>query len=212
MDTDKKTLSGSSGGIPGIPARGFLKNRYFLLFFTFLKISLFVVGGGLAMLPVIEDVFVRKTKLISEKDMLDMVAFTQTVPGIIAVNSSVFIGNRIGGFFGALAGVFGVVLPSYVIIVVIAMCFPHLSPENEMLKGAFLGVRACVTGLISVTAIRLIRKGIHNAVEALATVIFTVAAVCGISPIWIILSSMPLGLLYVFLKNSRVTGRSGDAK
>ena len=77
--------------------------KLWLLFFTFARISALVLGGGLAMLPVIEETFVNKKKLLSQEELLDVVALTQTVPGIIAANAAVSIGMKIAGFAGALA-------------------------------------------------------------------------------------------------------------
>jgi ABC-type Fe3+-siderophore transport system permease subunit len=77
--------------------------KLWLLFFTFAKIAALVLGGGLAMLPVIEETFVNRKKLLTEEELLDVVALTQTVPGIIAANAAVAIGMKVAGFAGALA-------------------------------------------------------------------------------------------------------------
>ena len=105
-------------------------NKVWLLFYTFAKIALLVVGGGLAMLPVIEEVFVKKKKLITEDELLDMVAMTQTMPGIVAVNSAIYIGMKVAGYVGAIAAAFGAILPSFLIILTIAIFFPNLNPHN----------------------------------------------------------------------------------
>ena len=81
--------------------------KLWLLFFTFAKIAALVVGGGLAMLPVIEDTFVRKKKLLSQEELLDVVALTQTIPGIIAANAAVAVGMKVAGFLGAIAALTG---------------------------------------------------------------------------------------------------------
>ena len=111
----------------------------------FTPIAALVVGGGLAMLPVIEETFVNRKKILSSDELLDMISLTQTVPGIIAVNSAVYVGWKVAGFFGALCAVTGVILPSFLVILCIAMLFPHLSPDNIYVKGAFAGVRSCWT-------------------------------------------------------------------
>jgi Chromate transport protein ChrA len=79
--------------------------RLWLLFFTFAKIAALVVGGGYAILPVVEETFTRKSKLISSEELLDMMALVQTIPGIIAANSAVYVGMKVAGFGGVLAAV-----------------------------------------------------------------------------------------------------------
>ena len=95
--------------------------KLWLLFFTFAKIAALVLGGGLAMLPVIEETFVNKKKLLTGDELLDVVALTQSVPGIIAANAAVSIGMKVAGFAGALAALFGAILPSFLIILIIAI-------------------------------------------------------------------------------------------
>ena len=73
---------------------GSISKRCWVLFTTFFKIALFVVGGGLAMLPVIEDVFVRKRKWLTKDETLDMIVLTQTIPGLVAVNSALYVGKK----------------------------------------------------------------------------------------------------------------------
>ena len=94
--------------------------KLWLLFYTFAKIAALVVGGGYAILPVVEETFSRKNKLISSEELLDMMALVQTIPGIIAANSAIYVGMKIAGIGGVLAAVFGVCLPSVTIIVIIA--------------------------------------------------------------------------------------------
>ena len=186
-----------------------LKNLW-LLFFTFAKIAALVVGGGLAMLPVIEETFVRKKKLLSSEELLDVVALTQTVPGIIAANASVAIGTKIAGFPGALAALAGAIFPSFTVIVIIAWFFPSLSPDNPYWLGAFAGVRSGVTGLIAVTAWKLARKSITGIFEAVAAAVFLTAALCGISPGIIIVCAIICGVVYTGICRKRINKIAGE--
>lgn len=165
-----------------------------LLYTTFFKIAALVVGGGLAMLPVIEQVFVDRKKILTKDELLDMVALTQMVPGIVAVNAAVYVGTKVAGIIGAVAAALGAVTPSFIIILVIAMYFPHLDPQNPWLLGAFAGVRACVTGLIMVAAIGLARKTVKGWFEAVAGMMFLIAALAGVHPALLILAAIPLGI------------------
>ena len=107
-----------------------------ILFFEFFKIALLTIGGGLAMIPAIEDVFVNKRKRLKNSDILDMVALTQSVPGLIAINSAVFVGHKLAGWKGSLSAMLGVIFPSVVIIILIAMFFPLLHLEDKHLLKA----------------------------------------------------------------------------
>ena len=115
-------------------------SRLWLLFWTFSKIAALVVGGGLAMLPVIEETFVDRKKIMTSEELLDMIAITQTVPGIIAVNSAVYVGWKVAGLAGAICAAVGVVTPSFIIILVIAVLFPDLSniPGIGKVRARFL--------------------------------------------------------------------------
>ena len=178
--------------------------KLWLLFFTFAKIAALVLGGGLAMLPVIEETFVNRKKLLTEEELLDVVALTQTVPGIIAANAAVAIGMKVAGFAGALAALFGAVLPSFLIILLIAVLFPSLSPDNPYWLGAFAGIRAGVTGLIAVTAWKLCRKSFSGKFEVLLAFVVLGAALYGVHPGLIIIASITAGVIYCRVCAKRV--------
>ena len=97
--------------------------RYLHMFLVFVKIGLFTIGGGPAMIPLIRDEFVEKQKWIGNEDITDVLALSQSLPGVIAVNASTFLGYRLGGLKGSLIATIGVVLPSFVIIFVIVTLF-----------------------------------------------------------------------------------------
>lgn len=176
-----------------------LWKRLWLLFFTFAKIAALVVGGGLAILPVVEETFSRKYKLLSSEDLLDMAALVQTVPGIIAGNAAAFVGMRVAGFPGVIAAVTGVILPSVTVITVIAIFFPGLKAENPYVLGAFTGVKACITGLIIVTAWKLAVKTLKGAYEGICFAVFLILMLFfRINAAYIILISIPVGFLYSF--------------
>lgn len=181
-----------------------LYKRLQLLFVTFFKIALFVVGGGLAMLPVIEEKFVKKHKLLTEDDMLDMIVITQTVPGLIAINSAVFVGTRVAGFIGALVGSIAVCLPSVIIILIIATFFRDLDTQNPILEHAFGSVRACITGVFFVTAIRLAKKVITDWISIIVVSLFFVGLIAGTNPLLIILCSLPLGICYLLYQTKNI--------
>ncbi|MEG1779398.1 MAG: chromate transporter, partial [Oscillospiraceae bacterium] len=90
------------------------------LFVTFAKIGAFTFGGGYAMIPLIETEIVTNKKWISQDEMLDMIAIAEATPGVLAVNCATFVGCRVGGFWGALCATIGVVLPSFIIILIVS--------------------------------------------------------------------------------------------
>ena len=121
--------------------------KIWLLFLTFFKIGAFTFGGGYAMIPLIQREVADKRKWITEDDILDIIAIAESTPGPIAINTATFVGFKTAGFFGAFASTFGVVLPSFVIITVIAYLLRNFS-DYKGVRYAFFGVRAGVLALI----------------------------------------------------------------
>ena len=178
--------------------------RILLLYCSFFRITALVVGGGLAMLPVIEEIFVVKHKLLTREELLDMTALTQTVPGIIAINSAVYIGMKIAGVPGALAAAAGAVTPPFTVILIIASLFPHLDPKNRYLLGVFAGIRAGVTGMILVTGCRMFRRTVKSKLEIAVVLVFFVLAIMKVSPALLILVAIPFGWCYVWWRTRRM--------
>lgn len=176
---------------------------FFLIFKTFFKIAVFIVGGGLAMIPVLKDEFVTKHKLLKDEDIVDMVAMTQIIPGLIAVNSAIFIGFKLLGIIGSLIAVIGLLIPSIVIITLIAMFLPLDSIQNQHYLFAFSCVRACVTGVFLNTALNLGQKLLTTKTNILFMVCFLIALFCGIHPGILILISIPLGIASFLLVQKR---------
>ena len=175
-----------------------------VLFCTFFKIALFVVGGGLAMLPVIEEVFLRKHKWLNKKEILDMVVLTQTVPGLIAVNASLYVGSRIAGFIGSVAALIGVMIPSLLIICSIAYFFPDLSPNNPYITSGFSGIRSAVTGVFAVTAWRLGKEIIHSVWDGFIILILLILLMANVYPLYVIVLSMPMGFFLILKKQKKL--------
>jgi len=178
-----------------------------LLFVSFFKIALFVVGGGLAMIPVIEHVFVREKKLLKEKDILDMVAIMQTMPGMLAVNAAICVGHKLAGFKGAVVSVIGVIMPSIGIIMGIAALFINLDVDNPHILKMFSCVRACVVAVFLGTAYRLFKNVVHSLFDYTVIIGFILALLCGVSQILLILCSLPIGWGYVLYHRFKIGGK-----
>ena len=163
-------------------------NFYLQGFLTFLKIGLFTIGGGYAMIPLIEREVVERRQWLSREDFLDLMSLSQALPGVFAVNFSIYIGHRLRGLRGSLALTAGIVLPSFVIILLVAMFFSAFA-DNRVVEAIFRGVRPAVVALIAVPCIKL-GKSAHI---TLANVWFPIAialliAMLGISPVYIIIA------------------------
>lgn len=180
-----------------------------MLFWGFFKIAALVVGGGYAIVPVAENEFIHRKKLLNEEELLDMMAIIQSLPGIIAGNAALYIGYRTAGVWGALSALLGVATPSTLIILIIAIFLHNIDLNIPAVQGAFIGAQAAITGLIALTAIRMIRKTIKNSFT-LATAMAAAAAtiVFKVSPVWVILSGAVLGIIYQLA----VAGKKGENK
>ena len=186
-----------------------MMKRYIYLFCQFFKIALFVIGGGLAMLPVIEQVFVKDGQLLTEDEFVEMVAMTQTVPGLIAINSSIFVGYRVAGFVGVLFSVLGVLLPSLIIISLIAMFFPLLSIENKVLLEGFDCIRASVAGIFVVMFVRMFKKVVKNVYILLIVTFLSAMFFIPLQAGYVILLALILGLIYSYVEVKIVAKRKG---
>ena len=131
---------------------------FFELFYTFFLIGLFTFGGGYAMIPMIEEQVVGKG-WISESNLTDFIAVSEVTPGPFALNISTFVGNTVGGTFGAICSTIGVILPSLIIIIVVAMLMKKFM-SNKFVRGALFGVKPIVLALIMSTTLLLFIKTI----------------------------------------------------
>ena len=189
------------------------QNIYLQLFIEFFTLGLFTFGGGAAMVGLLEDRMNRRGWM-SGDEVLDCIAVAQTLPGVVAVNMSVYVGYRMKGVKGALVSVFGMVLPSFVIIIIIASLMDSFG-DNRWVNGALKGIRAATCGLILATAVRLAGqtyskvKGSRSD-SAFTVLLFAVSflliSVIGIDALWVILGGTALGIGYSLLKARRAEG------
>lgn len=140
-----------------------MKNIYLQLFTTFFKIGAFTFGGGWAMISIIEREIVDKHHWIKKEEFLDLLAVAQSLPGILAVNISVAIGDRLKGNRGSMCAALGTILPSFLIILIIAIFLtPDLIKNNELLNKIFMGIRPAVVALIIAPVITTARAAKIN--------------------------------------------------
>lgn len=147
-----------------------LKKLRLQLFLIFLKIGTFTFGGGFAMIPLIEREIVEKKKWITTNDMHDILAISQSFPGAVAINSAIIVGFRVGGYSGAICAMLGAVLPSFVIITLIASEFTYIMDIGAV-QAAFKGIGACVVSLLIVAAIRVGKGAIKGIISILIAIV-----------------------------------------
>lgn len=176
------------------------------LFITFFKIGAFTIGGGLAMLPIIEREIVDKKGYIGKEEIVDAFAVSQSLPGVIAINSAIYVGYRVAGFIGALVTVFGVVLPSFIIILLIAVMFSTVS-GNPVVDKALTGAKAGIAGVIAKAVFNLGKRVIKDAFAAvLAAVAFVLAFVFDVNIAFIIILGAFAGLIFYRFRRLKKNG------
>lgn len=164
------------------------------MFLTFFRIGTFTFGGGYAMLPIIEKEVITNKKWISEEQIMDIFALSQSLPGAIAINSSTFIGYKIAGIPGSIVATSGAVLPSFIIITIIAAFFARFQ-DYAIVNAAFLGIRAAVVGLILVTARKMAIKAVKNRAAVIILVIAVVLILLNVHPILVIIGGAVTGII-----------------
>ena len=131
------------------------------LFVTFARIGGLTFGGGYAMLPILQREVVERRKWATEEELMDYYAIGQCTPGVIAVNTATFIGQRLRGVVGGVVATLGVVFPSLIIITVIAAFIQNFS-DMAVVKNAFAGVRVCVCVLVFNAVVKLWKKSVTD--------------------------------------------------
>ncbi len=171
------------------------------LFWTYLKIGTFTLGGGYAMLPLIQREVVDNKGWIDEEEFLNMIALAQAAPGLIAVNSAIFIGWRVGGWKGVCGAVLGAVLPSFLIILAIAMVFQDWK-ELPAVEAAFKGIRPAVVALIAAPLFKMAKSAKISWLTALIPIAAALLIWLGhINPVWVILATIVITLIVVHSLN-----------
>ena len=171
-------------------------NIYWESFKTFFKIGLFTLGGGYAMIPLIEEEVVNRHKWIDKDEMLDLIAIAQSCPGVFAINIAIFIGYKLNKERGAVATTLGTALPSFLIILAIAMFFQQFE-DNRVVAALFKGIRPAVVALIAVPTFNLAKQAQLNKFTLWIPIASALLIwLLGVSPIWIIIIAGIGGYIY----------------
>ena len=186
--------------------------RIFELFEIFFKVGCFTFGGGLVMLPAIQKEVVDRRKLVSEDDIIDIFAISQSTPGVIAVNTAVFIGHRVAGIPGSLAALLGVVLPSFLSIMLVITVLSSIQ-GNPYVERVLAGIRAGSAAHVLLAAVSFGRKAVSRPLNIIfAALAFTAIIFFDISAIAVILSAAVLYPTFSYLLEKRRAKKEGGEK
>ena len=145
--------------------------RLLMLFLTFLKIGALTFGGGYAMIPIIQDEVTRKRKWITNEEIFDIIAISETTPGPIAVNTATYIGYKIAGIIGSVVATIGLAIPSFIIIFVISYFYKDFM-QWTVIQAAFKGLKVGVVILL-INAVIKLKKGVK--VDLIGLILFVIA-------------------------------------
>ena len=180
------------------------KTSLWALFWTFAKMGAMTFGGGYAMLPILQREVVEGKHWASEEELMDYFAIGQCTPGIIAVNTATFIGQKQRGILGGIMSTLGVVFPSVVIISILAGLITNFS-HLVWVQNAFAGIQVCVCVLIFNAVMKLLKKSVVDKRTATIFVVVLVGSVfLDLSPAWFVIAAAVAGIL---LKNLEVKGK-----
>ena len=167
---------------------------YLELFLTFFKIGLFTIGGGYAMLPLIQADVQAKGWMTAE-ELVNFIAVSESTPGPFAVNVSTYVGAELAGLPGAFCATLGVVLPSFLVIYAVSFVLRQFS-DLAVVQYAFNGIRAGVLALLLKALLSMYRQSPKGAVSyAVMAGAFVLTAFCGVDAVLVILASATVGLL-----------------
>jgi chromate transporter len=169
--------------------------EYMELFMAFARVGVLTFGGGYAMLPILQREVAEKKNWVTEEELMDYYAIGQCTPGVIAVNTATFVGQKRKGIPGGIIATLGVVFPSLIIISVIAAFISNFS-DMAVVQNAFAGIRACVCVLIFNAVLKLWKKSVVDGVTlAIFLAVFFGSMLLDITPVVFILAAALAGIL-----------------
>lgn len=170
------------------------------LFLTFLKIGPVSFGGGYAMIPLIEKEVVERRQWLKADEITDILAVSESIPGAIAINTSTFIGYRLAGIRGAIAAMAGVLLPTFLIVVMLSIFFLKVQ-DHPKISAAFIAIRATIVALIAYAAIVIGRTAlIDKSTIAIMLVALVILFIFNVHPIILIVTGALLGIIVIAVK------------
>lgn len=173
---------------------------YWQMFITFVRIGAFTIGGGYAMIPLIQREVVQVRKWMSPKEFIDMLALAQSAPGVIAINTAIFIGYKLKGVRGSIVTALGCALPSFVIILLIAMVFTNFK-DNPVVERIFKGIRPAVVALIAAPLYNMAKAaGVTWKTIFIPLIAALLIWGLNISPVWVVVAAIAGGIIVGILR------------
>ncbi len=197
---------------PTVPSKEDKRRQMLQLFATFVRIGAFTFGGGYAMLPLIERDIVARKSWLSQDEFIDLFAVAQSLPGVFAVNMSIFIGYKLNKLRGSIVAALGTILPSFITILLLAFFFRQVQ-ENPWIVRIMCGIRPAVVALIASPVVST-WKAMKAPLRLLwipSVVVFLVWYI-NVSPIWIILFAGIGGIIYTFFAKKLIDNRTQSKK
>ena len=184
----------------------------FNLYFSFAKIGTFTIGGGLAMMPMMQSELIEKRKWITDEELIDYYAVGQSTPGIVAVNVATFVGYKQMGIVGGIFATLGMVTPSLVIIMILASLINSIN-DFPIIQKALKGINVAVAALLTSTIINFMKKTIKKFTNAIFMMIsFLLVFVFKLPSFWIILFALFIGVVLTYLEKKKVAAVEEDSK
>lgn len=170
--------------------------KYCDLFWSFFKIGTFTIGGGYAMIPLMEQEIVDRHSWMSHEDFLDQLALSQSMPGVLAVNMATGVGYRLRGVRGSLTAILGNIMMPIIFILILAMAY-RLFKDNAVVEHFFMGVRPAAVALIAAPVFKLAKSASITLRTAWIPVLSALLIwLLGVNPIFVILGAILLGTLW----------------
>ena len=184
----------------------------FNLYFSFAKIGTFTIGGGLAMMPMMQSELIEKRKWITDEELIDYYAVGQSTPGIVAVNVATFVGYKQMGIIGGIFATLGMITPSLVIIMILASLINSIN-DFPIIQKALKGINVAVAALLTSTIINFMKKTIKKFTNAIFMMIsFLLVFVFKLPSFWIILFALFIGVVLTYLEKKKVAAVEEDSK
>lgn len=175
------------------------------LFIVFFKLGAFTIGGGIAMLPLLQNTLIEEKKWFTKEEFIDAVAICQGLPGVIAINMATYVGYKKKGLAGSLVSTIGVTLPSFVLILIIAHGISAIG-NNPYVLGAMAALRAAALGLVVVAIIQLAPSAIKNKwAMAAAALAFILIALFNVNTAYVILLFIILGIAATIINERKIS-------
>ena len=181
------------------------------LFTVFFKLGAFTIGGGIAMLPLLQNTLINEKKWFTKEEFMDIVAVCQSLPGVVAINMATYVGYKKKGLLGSVISTLGVTIPSFMMILIIAKFIRTLG-DKSVVMGAMAGLRAAALGLVAVAIIQLAPAAIKSKWAIIAAALsFILIAVLNINTAYVILLFLVLGIASTLVNGRRTVAAAAGA-